>query len=134
MILLTGEVTFPLHSAIVLAAGFIQYDTHPFPGGKEGGADIGNSATLTLPYHLHYTANLGEEEQTRGRHCELFYNNLVKYFFSISSIFCPSCVCIGKVTYLRRFATLHCSCAAHFADQWAGQLEDLGNTQWKKWG
>ena len=29
------------------------------------------------------------------------------------------------MTYLRRFTTLHTSSAAHFADQWAGQLEEI---------
>lgn len=61
MIFFTGEVAFPLHGAIILAFRFIQYDTHPFPRGKEGGADVGNGATLTLPCHLYYRANLGEE-------------------------------------------------------------------------
>ena len=62
MVILAGEVAFPLHSAIVLAFGLIQYDTHPFPGGKEGGADVSDSTTLTLPCHLHHRATLGEEE------------------------------------------------------------------------
>lgn len=65
VVFLTGEVAFPLHGAIVLAFGLIQYDAHPFPRGKEGGANIGNSTTLPLPYHLHYRANLGEEGQRK---------------------------------------------------------------------
>lgn len=63
MIVLTGEVAFPLHGAIVLAFGVIQYDTHPFPRSKESGANIGNSTPLTLPYHFHYRANLGEKRE-----------------------------------------------------------------------
>lgn len=62
MILLTGEVAFPLHGAIVLALGLIQYDTHPFSRGEEGGANVGNSSTLTLACHLYYRANLEDEE------------------------------------------------------------------------
>lgn len=65
MVFLTGEVAFPLHRAIVLAFGLIQYDAHPFPRGKEGGANIGNSTPLTLPYHLHYRADLGEEDSRK---------------------------------------------------------------------
>lgn len=65
MVFLTGEVAFPLHGAIILAFWLIQYDAHPFPRGKEGGANIGNSTTLTLPYHLHYRANLGEEDKRK---------------------------------------------------------------------
>lgn len=33
-ILLTGEVAFPLHGAIVLAFGLAQNDSHPFPSCK----------------------------------------------------------------------------------------------------
>lgn len=58
MILLTGEVAFPLHGTIVLAFGLIQNDAHPFPRRKESGADIGDSASLTFPDHLHHRANL----------------------------------------------------------------------------
>lgn len=58
MIFLAGEVAFPLDGAIVLALGLIEYNTHPLPGGKEGSADVGNGATLTLPCHLYYGANL----------------------------------------------------------------------------
>lgn len=72
MILLTGEVAFPLHRAIVLAFGLIQNDTHPFPRGKESGADIGDSAPLAFPYHLHYSANL-----VRKRGCRSLYNGFI---------------------------------------------------------
>ena len=43
----------------------------------------------------------------------------------LANLFIFLCVCAVKVTYLRRFAALHRTCAAHLADQWAGQLEDL---------
>lgn len=62
MVFLTGEVALALHGAIVLALGLIQNDTHPFPRGKEGGTHVCNSPTLTLSYHLHYRADLGEEK------------------------------------------------------------------------
>lgn len=63
MIFFTGEVFFPLHGAIVLAFGLVQYDANPFPRSKKGGANIGNSTALTLPDHLHYRANLGYTEE-----------------------------------------------------------------------
>lgn len=42
-------------------------------------------------------------------------------------VFCV-CVCVywERETHFWRFSTLHRSCAAHFADQWAGQLESVG--------
>lgn len=87
MIFLTGEIAFPLHSAIVLAAGLIQYDTHPFPRGKEGGTNIGNSATLTLPYHLHYRPDLEDKkEETRGQETVSHYKLVfLPPFYSFSS-------------------------------------------------
>lgn len=127
MIVLTGEVAFPLHGAIVLAFGVIQYDTHPFPRSKESGANIGNSTPLTLPYHFHYRANLGEKKEDERQ-------RIIIHLIVVCLFFPLSCVCVGKVTHLWRFTTLHCSCAAHFADQWAGQLEDLGNTDGEKCG
>ena len=63
MIFFTGEVSFPLHGAVVLAFGLVQYDANPFPRSKKGGANIGNSTALTLPDHLHYRANLGDTEE-----------------------------------------------------------------------
>lgn len=75
MILLTGEVAFPLHSTIVLAFGLIQNDAHPFPRCKESGADIGDSAPLAFPYHLHHRANL-----VRKRGCRSLYTGYVLMF------------------------------------------------------
>lgn len=62
VIFLTGEVALALHGAIVLAFRLIQYDTHPFPRSKEGSANVGNSAALTLSCHLDYRANLGDKK------------------------------------------------------------------------
>lgn len=62
-IFLTREVAFPLHGAIVLAFGLVQNDAHPFPRGKESGANVGYCAPLALPYYLHYRANLGEKRR-----------------------------------------------------------------------
>ena len=62
VVFLAGEVALPLHGAIVLAFGLVQYDAHPFPGGEEGGADVGDGPALTFPYHLHHRADLEEEE------------------------------------------------------------------------
>lgn len=63
MVFLTGKVAFPLDSSVVLAFGLIKYDTNPFSRGKEGGANVGNSATLAFTSHLYYRANLEEERQ-----------------------------------------------------------------------
>lgn len=38
------------------------------------------------------------------------------------------CLLGEQIRDLWSSTTLHCSCAAHSADQWAGQLEELGNT------
>lgn len=117
-IFLTGEVAFPLHGAIVLAFGLIQNDAHPFPRGKECGANVGYCAPLALPYYLHYRANLGEK---RG------WQQVIVLYTCIQLVL--SFVCwVKKIRDLWSSTTLHCSCAAHFADQWAGQLEELGNT------
>lgn len=129
MILLTSEVAFPLDCAIVLAFGLIQYDAHPFPWGKESGANIGNSTPLTLSYDLHYRADLGEKKRWETvSHYTLVDINLFFFSFLVSGL--------EKVTHLWRFTTLHCSRTAHFADQWAGQLEDLGEMgrKMRKWG
>lgn len=84
MILLTSEVAFPLDCAIVLAFGLIQYDAHPFPWGKESGANIGNSTPLTLSYDLHYRADLGEKKRWESvSHYTLVDINL---FFFISCV------------------------------------------------
>lgn len=40
---------------------------------------------------------------------------------------------LEKSSHLWRFTTLHGSCAAHFADQWAGQLKDTDTDAEKKW-
>lgn len=97
MIFLAGEVAFPLHGAIVLSFGLIQYDAHPFPRGKEGGADIGDSTTLTLPYHLHYRANLGEEREQRQEDERLYVSLhwLIEMCLLFSNFFL-SHVCIQK--------------------------------------
>lgn len=58
MILLAGEVAFPLHRAVVLALALVQDDAHPLPGGEEGVADVGHRAPLPLPDHLHQGAHL----------------------------------------------------------------------------
>lgn len=55
-ILLAGEVALALHGAVVLALGLIQDDSHPFPRGKEGVADVGHGAALPLADHLHQGA------------------------------------------------------------------------------
>lgn len=57
MMLLTGEVTLALHGAVVLALGLVQNDSHPFPRGKEGVADVGHRAALPLADHLHQGAH-----------------------------------------------------------------------------
>lgn len=56
-ILITGEVALALHCAIVLAFGFIQNDSHPFPGGKKCGTNVGHCAALPLPNHFHQGAH-----------------------------------------------------------------------------
>ena len=87
MVFLTGEVAFPLHSAIILAFGLIQYDTHPFPRGKEGGSDISDGTTLTLPRHLHCRANLEEDEDrlwVNAHILKLVCVFLSMYFFILS--------------------------------------------------
>lgn len=56
MMLLAGEVALALHGAVVLALGLIQNDSHPFPRGKEGVADVGHRAALPLADHLHQGA------------------------------------------------------------------------------
>lgn len=120
MVFFAGEVALALHGAVVLAFGLIQYDSNPFPRGKESGANVGNSTPLALPNHLHYVADLGVMMSDR----ELIYTCKLFAYFP------PFLICVfekqNKKTHLRRFTTLHCSCTAHFADQWAGQLEDLG--------
>lgn len=107
MILLTGEVAFPLHGAIVLAFGLVQNDPHPFPGCEERGSDVGHSPPLAFSDDLHHRANLG---MTRG--CESSYGGFIRILL----------LCVSKETYFWSFSTLHCSCTAHLADQWAGQL------------
>lgn len=57
-ILLAGEVALALHGAVVLALGLVQNDSHPFPGGEEGVADVGHRAALPLADHLHQGAHL----------------------------------------------------------------------------
>lgn len=71
MVFFAGEVALPLHGAIVLAFGLIQYDSHPFPRGKESGANVGNSTPLALPDHLHYVADLGVTMRVTVSHCTL---------------------------------------------------------------
>lgn len=56
-ILFAGEVALALHRSIILAFGLVQNDSHPFPWGKERGANVGHCATLLLPYHLHQGAH-----------------------------------------------------------------------------
>lgn len=115
MIFLTGEVAFPLHIPIVLAFGLIQYDTNPFSSSEEGRTDVGNSSTLTLSCDLYNRANLEEVRQIQDKvslRCHTPINSQ------------------GKTTHLWRFTTLHCSCTAHFADQWAGQLDNLEERDW----
>lgn len=67
MILLAGEVALPLHRSVVLAFRLVQDDPHPFARGKEGGANVGYSASLSLTGHLHYGADLGNERETKIR-------------------------------------------------------------------
>lgn len=95
MVLLTGEVAFPLHGAIILALGIIQYDAHPFPRGKEGGTDVGNSTALTLPRHLHYGADLGEEEQREDERQSHHARPVDRHLF-ISSHFFLSCLRVER--------------------------------------
>lgn len=61
MILLAGEVAFPLHGAVVLAFGIIQNDSHPFPSCKLSSTDIGDRSPLAFPYDLHHRANLDKK-------------------------------------------------------------------------
>lgn len=63
MIFLTGEVAFPLDSAIILAFCLIQNDANPLPRGKQSRTNICNCTPLTLPDHLHNRANLEENYQ-----------------------------------------------------------------------
>lgn len=112
VVLLAGEVALPLHGAIVLPFGLVEDDAHPLPRGEEGGADVGHGATLALPDHLHHGADLGREETDR---C---------YSLSLN-IYIWQMIGNGAVPiYLGGFTALHCSCAAHFADQRAGQLQE----------
>lgn len=68
MILLAGEVALALHGAVVLALGLIQDDSHPFPRGKEGVADVGHRATLPLADHLHQGAYFDGPAAPVGAH------------------------------------------------------------------
>lgn len=67
-ILLAGEVALALHGAVVLALGLIQDDSHPFPRGKEGVADVGHRAALALADHLHQGAYFDGPAAPVGAH------------------------------------------------------------------
>lgn len=112
MIFLTAEVALPLHGAVILPFGLVQNDAHPFARGEERGADVSHRALLALTGHLDFGPNLKDKEVI------CLHVALNSFFFTVRE----------KATYLRGSNALHCSCAAHFADQGAGQLIAEGNT------
>lgn len=58
MVLLTEEISFALHSPIVLAFGLIQNDSHPFSRSEEGVSDVSHGASVTFTDDFYQRANL----------------------------------------------------------------------------
>lgn len=113
MILLAGEVPFSLHRSIVLSFRLVQNDAHPFPRGKESGADVRHRPTLTLTDDLHQRAHLNRLPPTVRTHPadhtagQLTTHTQIKYTFTKSAV-CTDMIKIPPRCIMQQFAITVC--------------------------